>query len=358
MKKIKPLDGLRGIAILLVIFWHYGQHLFFGVEQSIPYFIQLFHSIAWGGVDLFFVLSGFLIVGNLLDAPKEGAFFKSFYIKRACRILPLYGLMVLILIVVLEFRLSANEFIFSNTIPIASYLTFTQNFFVQTRGWGAQWLGVTWSLAIEEQFYLVIPLVVFMCSRVQMSWLFGFFIVAAPICRAHLDEINAYVLPFARSDAILMGALLAIATRCSTIANWLETHPSIIRVLVIFFALGVLLAADTNPNPGGWFIHFILACFFTSLMVMAIYQSNQPNTNTILNNSVLVWFGLRSYAIYLFHQGIFFVFDSVYTDVPPFYIRVFIIVVAFVVVLLLAEISFRFIEQPILKWGRRVANSM
>ena len=148
MKRIKELDGLRGIAILLVILWHYcAVQIEPGNSVALEFLSRLL-STTWSGVDLFFVLSGFLIVGILVDAKGSPTYFKTFYIRRMCRILPLYYLMVVLFVLLPKIGLSGNDWLFARDLPLLSYFTLTQNFFMHNGGFGSNWLGVTWSLAI------------------------------------------------------------------------------------------------------------------------------------------------------------------------------------------------------------------
>jgi peptidoglycan/LPS O-acetylase OafA/YrhL len=104
-KRIVELDGLRGIAVLLILYYHYAPSLLCRLDQAHPgewpvlKYIWYSHRLTWSAVDLFFVLSGFLIVGILIDMKDSKFYFKTFYIRRICRIFPLYYLMVLLYII-------------------------------------------------------------------------------------------------------------------------------------------------------------------------------------------------------------------------------------------------------------------
>lgn len=168
MKRIRELDGLRGIAILLVVGFHYFTCQVLP-DDPLPFrFLGRAFFQGWNGVDLFFVLSGFLIVGILLDARGSRNFFRVFYTRRACRILPLYYLIVILFVLLGVTGLVKNDWLFTGGLPLWSYLTLTQNYLMHAQGFGPNWLGVTWSLAIEEQFYLVIPLLVWLLNRKQL----------------------------------------------------------------------------------------------------------------------------------------------------------------------------------------------
>lgn len=171
--RVPQLDGLRGLAILLVLIWHYvacqmdpkwgslGLETFgFRVADTLHALI----SMTWSGVDLFFVLSGFLLGGILMDHKTSPSFFMTFYVRRVCRLFPLYYLLLLLFglttLAPLSQACPGLNWLFDHPLPMWSYATFTQNFQMAFKELiGANWLGVTWSLAVEEQFYLILPLI-------------------------------------------------------------------------------------------------------------------------------------------------------------------------------------------------------
>lgn len=156
LRIIKPLDGLRAIAIAMVLVWHYVTNAIdpalFGGGARV---LQMVTSMTWSGVDLFFVLSGFLI-GRILIAHRDSAhYFSAFYIRRCLRIFPAYYL-VLGLIAMLGMSPLAAQlpWLMDDLKPAWSYAAYLQNFFMGD-GFGGNALSVTWSLAVEEQFYLL-----------------------------------------------------------------------------------------------------------------------------------------------------------------------------------------------------------
>ncbi len=186
------IDGLRGIAILMVISWHY-VHV--GLARSavedngfIIRVIGFVTMFSWSGVDLFFVLSGFLIGGISMDNRNSMSFFKTFYIRRILRILPLYFIFIFIFYIAIYINMGnfgpGFEWLFRSPFPIWSYVTFTQNFFMSVaRDFGPNWAGVSWSLAIEEQFYLLLPLIVRAVKPRYIPMICIVFIILAPACR-------------------------------------------------------------------------------------------------------------------------------------------------------------------------------
>src|SRR5437762_3573688 len=152
--RLPQLDAIRGVAILMVIF-----------HNQTPKYpsLHLQHIFAngWMGVDLFFVLSGFLITGILIDTKQSEGYFRNFYARRCLRIWPLYyALIVFMFVVVPVLRPSEAHTVFEKSSPWWGYPLFLQNFLIKIPTNATGPLAVTWSLAIEEQFYLVWPLIV------------------------------------------------------------------------------------------------------------------------------------------------------------------------------------------------------
>src|SRR5882672_11423735 len=177
-RRIPELDGLRGLAILLVLIWHFGCGTISAVGHRWLFYLGDAGSLFWSGVDLFFVLSGFLIGGILLDARNSPNYFKAFYARRVCRIIPIYAVVVgafyLCMATGVPGRIAESEWLFGPTAPWSAYATFTQNIGYATGGPDvANWFRPTWSLAVEEQFYLILPAVVWFVSRRRLPYVLG-----------------------------------------------------------------------------------------------------------------------------------------------------------------------------------------
>jgi len=222
--RLPELDGIRGIAIILVLIWHYVA-LGVPIDTGSRLFRIVFYlRQSWCGVDLFFVLSGFLIGGILLDASNSKKLFKTFYIRRALRILPLYFCLLIAFSIGAYLTAhgwgDAAYYGLDEKMPIWVYWLLLQNIWSSLTGeWGCHWLGVTWSLAIEEQFYLTLPLLIRYTPRRILVWIIGALIIAAPILRTILfynyqfGSFAGYWLMPCRTDALGLGVMLAIVTR-------------------------------------------------------------------------------------------------------------------------------------------------
>ena len=209
------LDGLRGTAILAVLVCHYASLL-----PRTPAVGLL--EIGWAGVDLFFVLSGFLITGILLDARGTPNYFRNFYARRALRIFPLYyGFLVVTLLVSLVVRLApgaSHEGIRHLWAAQPSLWTYTVNYWIPTQtGWNpwSEMVIPLWSLSVEEQFYLVWPLVVCRLSerglvRLCVGIVAGALLLRLSLTAAGVDWSWLYFVTPARADSLAAGALLAL----------------------------------------------------------------------------------------------------------------------------------------------------
>jgi peptidoglycan/LPS O-acetylase OafA/YrhL len=211
---IPVLDGMRGIAVLCVMVLH------FTLVDAVTGTERIFFDVArvgWVGVDLFFVLSGFLITGILYDAKGGAHFFRNFYMRRVLRIFPLYyAFLFLVLVALPTVRPTA-------VVPGETQLwlwTYLSNILFARVGWEGVPGHTThlWSLAIEEQFYMLWPLVVFFASRRRLVQICIGAIVFAELTRIGLhytapNGIAGYALMPARIDALGVGALVAVLAR-------------------------------------------------------------------------------------------------------------------------------------------------
>jgi peptidoglycan/LPS O-acetylase OafA/YrhL len=223
--RLPELDGLRAIAILLVLFSH---HLAPIPIASIRYVVEM----GWVGVDLFFVLSGFLIGGILLDQRRATNYYRVFYLRRFLRIVPLYALLVVPGLLILGFGLQSHFAGHSLANQSVTGLWLCA-FFLQNIGFAfgfytPAYLGPTWSVAVEEQFYLLLPPLVRNLDAGKLLRILILAIVFAPLLRGILflmfgDKVieTCYVLLPCRWDSLLLGVVSAIAFRDAKFRAWL-----------------------------------------------------------------------------------------------------------------------------------------
>ncbi len=358
MKRITQLDGVRGIAILLVIVWHYFSCQIVAEPESTLAYCNLALSLTWSGVDLFFVLSGFLIAGILLDHRKTSNFFRVFYLRRVCRIFPLYffilGLFVCLTATPL-FISPSFQWLFHDPLSIWSYATFTQNLFMGARGdFGPNWLGMTWSLAVEEQFYLFVPLLVYLLSRRALVCVLAGAVLTAPLLRCVSPGFQAFTNTLWRSDSLLSGALLAVLVRWHPFISAMRQQRRLLLTLFVVLLAGAAIMT-LQPAPFGVFNHFWLAALYSTLILIA-FVGNEPLLGRILDSRVLVWLGRLSYGIYMFHQVVSGLLHGSLRHGEP-QIRTLsdagITFTSLCITLALAILSYRFFESPLIRFGHR-----
>jgi peptidoglycan/LPS O-acetylase OafA/YrhL len=305
------LDGLRGIAILLVLFHHYFVlRPVTSLDESLaqgPY-------VGWAGVDLFFVLSGFLITGILIDARGSDRYFTSFYARRTLRIFPLYYLVAFLSLVVLPGFPFAYDLLVGPGAPREQwpYWLYLTNFAVADRDRFIHGiLDVTWSLAIEEQFYLVWAVVVWLCPIRLLGALCAAVIVAVAGGRvwavaAGATPIDVYVLTLYRADGLATGALIAWAVR----HGWLTGAGGISLGLSAVTALGVVAVSWLDGESWWWgpamqkMGYSLLAITGGAWIVAAIRLPETHWWPRVLSAAWLRSFGKYSYCLYLIHLPI------------------------------------------------------
>ncbi|MBA3271136.1 MAG: acyltransferase [Acidobacteria bacterium] len=361
------LDGLRGIAILLVLLHHYTilqpASPMDGWMANVP-------LIGWSGVDLFFVLSGFLITGILIDARGSERYFSSFYARRTLRIFPLYYLVVFLSLVILPKFPTAHDLLSGPEAPPEQwpFWLYLTNFAVASRDAFVHGvLDVTWSLAIEEQFYLVWAAVVWLCPPRVLGWLCAAIITGAPIARAWSlahgsTPIDVYVLPLFRADALAAGALLAWSIRRGA----LEGRGRAALGVTAFGLAGVVAVCWMDGDSWWWgptmqrVGYTVLTLTGAGMLVASLVLPPAHWWPRLLSAGWLRVFGKYSYCLYLIHLPVmrvvrtyvlgpeqFVTFGSAWLGQLIFYAA------ATAPSLAIAWLSWRVFEAPILKLKAR-----
>jgi peptidoglycan/LPS O-acetylase OafA/YrhL len=296
---LPQLDGLRGIAILIVLLGHLLAFPW-GINKT------QFGAIAPLGVDLFFVLSGFLITGILLRVKDKEHYFRNFYARRALRTWPIYFLLLIFMWGI------ANGHIRALAIPSylhwQVYACYTQNLvYYQIGRVPLMPLAITWSLAAEEQFYLVWPILLRLIPNRALSMYLVPVILVAPVARVILLHygIDAYYSPICRFDAMAMGALLSVWITLKT-----PTAEKVTRVAAAMIGLAVLGAVISYYTGA---IHIMISSFasviFTSITALSLESRWLIG---ILNHSVLRYTGKISYCLYLCHTIVGYLIFTIY----------------------------------------------
>lgn len=355
------LDGLRGVAILAVMLYHFS-----GGYKGSNTLLRLWSLIAdagWMGVDLFFVLSGFLITGILYDSTLSEHRSKNFYARRALRIFPLfYGVLIglLLLTPALHLRWRAEHiFYFFYLSNVA--LLFAPHFQPISRSVN---LGHLWSLAVEEQFYLLWPFIVWRVrKKTRLLWIIAAVLIISPALRglllAHgMDPTTMSRLLFTRADSLLFGGAVALLVRESTAPRLPAQQILIISASVL---VALLLLARGSEATSAWICtigYTSIAACSASLIYMA--QQDTHWVSTLFDQPLLRFFGRYSYGLYIFH-GLYFVYlrhlsGSLERRVHSSLIaQLMIFVSGFLLSIVLALLSYHFFEAPILKLKSRFA---
>lgn len=358
LEHIKSLDGLRSIAIILVIVWHYfnnqiNPNLFGGFMSH----MKLLTFWTWSGVDLFFVLSGFLIGRILINHRSSPRYFQTFYMRRVFRIFPAYYFILLAFVMMIYFQLDdVLPWLTSAPLPLYSYFLYIQNFFMINEGFGAHWLGITWSLAIEEQFYLLLPLLIYSISPKFRPYMLILGIVMAPILRSISSDMSAYVLLPMRMDSLLLGVLIAHFYLNGQLQNWFENRSKIlVAISMICFAFLFVLRLYSDENIGGVFIHSLLGILFSALLILILTTNRDTIFNRFMSISFFGFIAKISYMLYLSHQLISGIMHQfILNQIPQMnnFNDLMVTTVALLITVGFCSLSYRYFEKPILQKGK------
>lgn len=318
---------MRAVAILLVLFSHLLK------DGVVPGGL---------GVTFFFFISGFLITGLLIDELDRSSSIdiKGFYIRRFMRLAP--ALLTMVAVVSLTYFLAFGV---SSANEVIAAVFYFMNFYVISKGAMALPLGPLWSLAIEEHFYLVFPILV------ANLWKFGerFLIGLAVVCCAVLvwriflvssgmPEIRTYVGTDTRIDSILFGALLAIGIRLKLNLDWLASRMAVTVSLILLLATLVI----RNPTFRETARYSIQGLAFFPLFYFILYR--QSVFRTLLETPAATWIGKISYSLYLWHFPILaFVTPKLAPHTNPVITGSAVLGISF----FLASLSYYFVETPL-----------
>ena len=295
-KKYFPaLDGVRALAALMVMVGHFDSY--WKKDSS-----QRLIMLAPAAVSLFFVLSGFLITGILLESKNKERYFLNFYMRRTLRIFPLYFLFLAIYYFVLPVIL--NEPIIGRQWAYWLFLTD----FAQTFEWNAQGPLHYWSLAVEEHFYLFWPLIIYFLPKRGLVTAIMIILLLSFVVRYSLTVHGYpnYLFTFGRMDELALGSLLAVhkinrpdkrVIRRATIV--------LISVSVLIAIFWALFSGQANPIAQS-LRYTLIAIFFACLMAMVLSSGNNP-ISRILQTRALRYTGEISYGLYVYHSSIFLI---------------------------------------------------
>jgi peptidoglycan/LPS O-acetylase OafA/YrhL len=344
--RIPELDGIRAIAIWMVMVMH--ALVAFPYPASIPKPVLLVIGHGWLGVDLFFVLSGFLITGILLDAKGKPRYFKTFYARRFFRIMPLY--FTLVIVWSFFYRSYGSYFVLSSV-----FLANLAPLFHIRAPHGPSTL---WSLAIEEQFYLVWPLLVLLLSRRKLLAVAVALVVLEPFIRGiHAYRgMNAqliYNLTWCRCDGLALGALFAIWVRSKrfSVKSSYVVAAALLGALLLLTVGGSFWGLMKGYTVASASLRYTQAYMFYGA-VFALVLAHQGSIWTApLRWKFMQLSGALSYCLYLIHVSIGEVYqrligNSLGTTMATTLLRA---VVMIGTAFLVAMVSKRFLEDPCMR---------
>lgn len=366
------IDGLRGVAIILVISKHYGFGHYPGSPESFG--VRLFNSLypALSGVDLFFVLSGYLIGSHLLAALDTPHYYGGFYVRRVCRTFPLYYLVLLLFSTAVMAREALAPVIaldvkwpFGTPWSMVAYALFIQNFWVVANGLGPSWLLVTWSLAVQEQFYLVLPCVLRRLPRPMLGYGLVGLCLMGPLCRLALAcilpawELNTYdCLLCCRTDTLGIGVLVAWLLQREGARKRIMQGRAFLAPTAAMLLAGFSLLTYLGFGLGSAVLfvsgHTLLAVLYLVVVLIARFAADGV-VGAVLRTGLLRELGRISYGLFLLHLIVRDLFFRGVVGMPPTlngWDNWLPTVAAFLLTVFLAEISWLFLEKPLIAWSK------
>jgi peptidoglycan/LPS O-acetylase OafA/YrhL len=332
MRRIAELDGLRGISAMMIVAVHlYNEYL----------------PGCWAALDVFFVLSGYLITSIVIQNTLSWQFLKSFYLRRGLRIWPIYYLLIVVLILSGHGSLEALPY----------YLTYTQ---LTPMYWGGempQWIPIqhTWSLALEEQFYLIWPVMALLAGRRRTGFLALALVVVA--VEARYSGFHWWLL-LARCDGFALGGFLAVIMADSDSDRARRRARNWATAFAILASLQAALLIATGHlfdgfGPMTMAARATLATLGSYILVtLVICHAGHP-VLALLRTPAVVYLGTISYGIYLYHYPIIRFTESLSSSIhiAP---RLTLSVLDCVLTLAVAAASWQLIERPILRLKDRI----
>jgi peptidoglycan/LPS O-acetylase OafA/YrhL len=355
---ISELDGLRAIAVTLVLLNHFGP------SASVPLVWRL-QAVGWVGVDLFFVLSGFLITGILVDSRRRPNYFRDFYIRRTLRIFPLYYCVLTLIVTSMLLWDGGSTYrkLVSQWGSPWWFWSYLGNIKMALNNQTPTTFALTplWSLHIEEQFYLVFPFIVRFVRKEMLLKGLLVAIIASPVLRIllwHWNPSNPYIqymlLP-CRLDGLALGAVIAIKIRGPWKIDRRRLGAVALAALLVAYFGYKWFGGNSWLTPFTRILGYSLFSFaFASAVLWIVLFRGSWQTNW-LNLGPIQFLGRISYGVYLLQAPAAAMLTALFASAEVWHNDIFRFVTISATTVLFAALSWHFLERPILQLKNRLA---
>jgi peptidoglycan/LPS O-acetylase OafA/YrhL len=367
--RIPELGGIRGVAIAAVLALHFITDSSGGDFGSFLHRFKSAFRLGWSGVDLFFVLSGFLIGSILLASRNSNTYYSTFYIRRSLRILPIY--LVWLLLYVFVAITTSHVGIFPNEkwaiwAKLPYYVPFLQTFVTwPILSLGHYWLSPMWSLAIEEHFYLAVAPTVRHLSTKALAIISMIVIVASPFLRLlawHRWGAWSYFVVVFRADALMVGVLLAIIWRDDTMRFKVKAHKRLVHLACLLLALPIPILIKWFPATDARYssITYSYLAIFFFMVVLSLLVDTETWFAKVARHGSLVELGRISYCVYIVNLGLLGLCHSLIlhqlpsiADAPGIGVTL----PSLIATLAVAKLSMKYFESRMLTLGKTISPS-
>lgn len=368
------LEGLRFFAFFVVFVNHATSSLGY-YNNSSSYAFSIVHFLQNGplGVSFFFVLSGFLITYLLLKEKELSGKIniRNFYLRRVLRIWPLYFLVVAMCLFVFPMLENRLPQWFTLDVSIDEinkwlYLTFTGNFDYIYNGINNVLIGILWSISVEEQFYLVWPLIIAFIPTKYLLKTFIVIILGSIAFRFFYAQGNAMLIKYHSLSSVsdlATGAVIAYLSCKQSVINWMEKIPKY-SIVIVYLLLFILIPFRTYTWKFGHYYNHassLLPVIFSVLFAFIIMEQNYAKHSfyKIKNWKLISSFGKYTYGMYCYHMIVFFSvlflfhFMGININGMSKYTFILIVFISFFSTILVSELSYHYYESIFLRWKNR-----
>jgi len=341
LKYYKNLDGIRAFAAIIVMFFHFFQSVQID-SNSLVNVLKKISVFGQTGVDLFFVLSGFLITRILINSKSSPHFFKNFIFRRIVRIFPLYYLFLFLYFFIAPILLNTQF------IPINEqwfYYVYLQNIGA-TFNWNLNGPEHFWSLAVEEHFYLFWPFLIYFFNQKRIKYLIAIIVVGTIFLRYLMirNNLGVFYFTFTRIDALAIGAGLSLL-ELNFVFQKKNKNKFLILLLILVVPMVVFWIKLSGSGSLEVIKYSLLALFYFALIGYVLCLSPNNFVNTILESKLLNFSGKISYGLYVYHPLVFLLVFKYY-DFLNWKLQ---LMLSFTITYLVAIFSYYLFENQFLK---------